>query len=149
MKKSFIFILFSLFFVFQSSTSYAVIAVKDAPQRQFLQENFGVSNVEAFVNMTPKEIAAARGKQLKLRDKIVLKLAQKKIKKHLKKGTSVDVEEIYETADKSFNIGGFLLGFFLSIIGVLIALLFGKNAFRSSLIGLLCGAIVALIVLIL
>lgn len=145
MKHLFPYLTFLFLLLFQVQTVQATPFVTNDAQQQFLLENFGVTNADAFVNVSFKEVAEAKQKKLKLKEKVVLKLAQRQVKKQLKKSQKVDVEEIYESAERRFSIGGFLLGFFLGLIGVLIALLFGKNAVRSSLIGLLCWAIIVLI----
>lgn len=81
--------------------------------------------VRKFVELTPREYEKLTGKDLSLSQKISFKLAQWKIKRMLKKGKTVDLLSMtkkgIDTSD--FNIVGFLLGFFLSIIGVLIAYL--------------------------
>lgn len=98
-----------------------------------------------FLNLRSADLKHIRKGRVTLKDKIVLKLAQKAVKKQLKKGTSFELEALYAKANNNFNIGGFLLGFFFSIIGVLVAILFGKNAVRSALLGALCGLLVVLI----
>lgn len=75
----------------------------------------------------------------------MVKITQKTIKRELRKGIKSDLDDSYRDNNRRFSVGGFLLGFFFSLIGCLIAILFGANAFRSSLLGLLCGIIVVLI----
>ena len=145
MKKSISILFFVILFISQTINTKAVVRTDVMTENNFLMEKFGTVDVDTFANMSLKEVAAKTGKKLKLRDKIVLKLAQKQIKKNLKKGKPINAEEIYTTSDKRFNLGGFLLGFFFSLLGVLVALLFGKNAVRSALLGTLCGLIVVLI----
>ena len=81
--------------------------------------------VKRFISMTPREYEKLTGKEMKLSQKISFKLAQSKIKRMLRKGQTVDLLSMtkkgIDTSD--FNIAGFLLGFFLSLIGVLIAYL--------------------------
>ena len=117
-----------------------------SPQESFLQENFGIDNIQDFLDLSPKDITKNTGKKQKLKDKIVLRLVQKRIKKKIKNNKFFDISEEYPNATNDFNVGGFLLGFFLGIIGVLLAVLFGGNAVKSSLIGLLCWIIVLVIV---
>ena len=102
-------------------------------------------DTEAFLALTPKALAKQTGKKLKLRDRIVLRIAQVQVKRQLKKGKSVNISEDYAAANRRFNIGGFLLGFFFSLVGVLIAILFGRNAVRSALLGALISLIIWLI----
>jgi hypothetical protein len=87
--------------------------------------------IQQFLKLTPQKYYELTGKKMKLSQKISLKLAQWKIKRMLKKGKTVDLVAMttkkgIETSD--FNIAGFLLGFFLSLIGVLIAYLLGDEA---------------------
>lgn len=129
-------------FPFQSE---AVIKPVDS-QKSFFQEKFGVDNIQAFLNLNPVDIAKTTGKKLNFKEKIVLKLTQRKIKKKIKKGASFNIKTEYENASGNFNVGGFLLGFFIPVIGSLLAILFGGNAFKSSLLGLLCFIIALVIV---
>ncbi len=98
-----------------------------------------------FLKLTPKDLHSRTGKRVTLKERIVLKLVQKRAKKSLTQGMRFNLAEAKATADGNFNLGGFLLGFFFSLIGVLIAILFGRNAVRSALIGALCGLLVAAI----
>ena len=86
--------------------------------------------VKRFLELTPKQYEELTGKDMKLSQKLSFKLAQWKIKRMLKKGKTVDLmamrQKGIDTSD--FNIAGFLLGFFLSLIGVLIAYLIDDEA---------------------
>ena len=124
----------------------AVVTPKLGEDSEFLKDKFGADSLEEFMNMSAKEIGEARGKKLKLREKIVLKLVQRKIKKQLKRGEKVDVEASFSSTNRRFNLGGFLLGLILGPIGVLIAILFGGNAIRSALFGFLIWLIVILVI---
>jgi len=131
-----------ILFPFQSE---AVIKPVD-PQKSFFQEEFGVNNIQDFLNLNPADITKIKDKKLNFKEKVILKLTQRKIKKKIKKGASFNIKTEYENASGSFNVGGFLLGFFLPVVGSLLALLFGGNAFKSSLLGLLCFVIAVVIV---
>jgi len=136
--------LFTLITLFPFQSEAVIKSVN--PQKSFLQEEFGVENIQDFLNLNLADIAKTTGKKLSLKDKVVLKLAQRKIKKKIKKGESFDVKTDYENASRNFNVGGFLLGFFIPVLGSLLAILFGGDAFRSSLLGLLCFIIVLIII---
>lgn len=83
-------------------------------------------SVDDFLSMTPKKYKALTGEKLSLTQKISLKLAQKKIKKALRNNEQIDSATMANALDTSdFNIGGFILGLLLSVIGVLIAYLIG------------------------
>ena len=103
---------------------------------------------ESFVKADFRTLETAIGQQLGFREKVVVKITQKAIGKELKKGKKSDLDDSYRDNNRRFSIGGFLLGFFLGLIGCLIAILFGGNAFRSSLLGLLCWIIVVIIALV-
>ncbi len=85
--------------------------------------------VEDFLALTPKKYKEITGKKLSLTQKISLKIAQKKMKRAIKNNDNIDTStvmaEAFDTSD--FNIGGFVLGLLLSVIGVLIAYLIGDT----------------------
>ncbi len=145
MKTILINISLLLILSFMPDVSIAVVKPVTPDQTQFLQSKFGVSSVDKFLQVNPKNIQTKTGKKLKLRDKIVLKLVQRKIRKQLKKGQTANVQTTYTETDKKFHFGGFLLGLTLGIIGIFIAAIFLKNAEESSLIGFLCWTILFLI----
>lgn len=86
--------------------------------------------VQDFLALSPKKYKELTGKKLSLTQKISLKIAQKKMKKAVKNKESIDMSssmaEAFDTSD--FNIGGFVLGLLLSVIGVLIAYLIGDTS---------------------
>ena len=86
-------------------------------------------SVDDFLSLTPKKYKELTGEKLSITQKISLKLAQKKIKKALKNNEKIDSETMANAVDTSdFNIGGFVLGLLLSVIGVLIAYLIGDTS---------------------
>lgn len=86
-------------------------------------------NVEDFLSLTPKKYKELTGEKLSITQKISLKLAQKKIKKALKNNEQIDSATMANAVDTGdFNIGGFILGLLLSVIGVLIAYLIGDTS---------------------
>jgi len=135
--------LFALIILFPSQSEAVIKSVN--PQKSFLQKEFGVDNIQDFLNIKIADIAKTTGKKLTLKDKVVFKLTQRKIKKKIRKGTFFNAKSDYENATNSFNVGGFLLGFFIPVVGTLLALLFGVDAFKSSLLGLLCIVLVVII----
>ena len=85
--------------------------------------------VQDFLALTPKKYKELTGEKLSITQKISLKLAQKKIRKAVKNNESIDSATMANAVDTSdFNIGGFVLGFLLSVIGVLIAYLIGDTS---------------------
>lgn len=90
---------------------------------------FSNMSVEDFLNLTPKKYKELTGEKLSLTKKISLKLAQKKIRNAIKKNEKIDSDTMANAVDTSdFNIGGFILGLLLSVVGVLIAYLIGDTS---------------------
>jgi hypothetical protein len=86
-------------------------------------------SVDDFLSLTPKKYKELTGEKLSIPQKISLKLAQKKIKKAIKNNEQIDSTTMANAVDTSdFNIGGFILGLLLSVIGVLIAYLIGDTS---------------------
>jgi hypothetical protein len=102
-------------------------------------------DTQDFMRLNPRELKKM-GIELSLRDRLVLRQVQYQVHRKLKKGEAFDLEELYTLEDRRFSIGGFLLGFFFSLIGVLIAILFGRDAVRSALYGALTSLIIGLII---
>jgi hypothetical protein len=98
---------------------------------------FAGMTVQDFLALTPRKYKELTGEKLSLTQKISLKLAQKKIRKAIKNNESIDQAQIANAVDTSdFNIGGFVLGLLLSVIGVLIAYLIGDtNVIKWAWIG--------------
>lgn len=147
MKKStyllnYALLLFAMMFVLPSAS-----AVNSHLKKAPATDEFTVlSNLSAeeFLDLNAKDLKKITGKKLRFRDRMALKLAQQNVKKLMKEGASIDTAAEYKKARGGFNILGFLLGFVLGPIGVLLAWIFVDAGLRSSLIGLLCWiAIVA------
>jgi len=117
--------------IFCFSSSAFITPVSTAPVKS---ENTAVSpfsnmSVEDFLAMTPKKYKELTGEKLSITKKISLKLAQKKIRKAVKNNENIDSVTIANAVDTGdFNIGGFILGLLLSVIGVLIAYLIGDSS---------------------
>lgn len=85
-------------------------------------------SVEEFLALSPRQYRELTGEKLSLTQKISLKIAQKKVKKALKHNEEVNAVTMQNAIDTSdFNIGGFVLGLLLSVVGVLIAYLIGDT----------------------
>lgn len=91
------------------------------------------------------DLQAMAGVKMTFRQKMAFKIAKAEYQWQKRKGADLNFADHYDHTERHFSIVGFLLGFFLGLIGVLIALLLGGNAFRSSLLGLLCWIIILLI----
>jgi hypothetical protein len=109
------------------------------------------ATVASHVSQTPeiqlttfsvKDYQHMVGKKLSLRDKIVFHYAKRDLLKKTKTTNQVTLAKAVADTGSSFNLGGFLLGFFLSIFGVLIAILFGRNVLHSAWRGFIVGLVV-------
>lgn len=148
--KNFFSLSLLLVLVFISYTAEAVRPkVKVDPSATIAYKGIENMTIESFLDLNPKKIKEETGQKLKLKEKIVLKLVQRDIRKKVKKNEVVNFEEDYAAAKRNFNLGGFLLGFFFSLLGVLVALLFGKDAVRSAWKGFLVGLLVGLLIILL
>ena len=90
---------------------------------------FSKMSVDDFLTLTPKKYKELTGEKLSLTQKISLKIAQKKMKRAIRNNEQIDSTTMANAVDTSdFNIGGFILGLLLSVIGVLIAYLIGDSS---------------------
>jgi len=133
-----------------SNTSLLVVPASTPVTAPIVPDNDKL--VQEFLNLTPKKYEEMTGKKMSMSQKISLKLAQKKIKRMLKKGEKVDLVAMskkgIDTSD--FNIGGFLLGIFPLLIGVLIAYLIGgDDLIKWAWLGAGLVAVIWLLVLLL
>ncbi|GEM_PF-848156 len=99
---------------------------------------------EDIINSDRKTIETKIGKKLSFKERIVLGLVKHELKKAEKKGNLAEAWKA-TTADTSSDlIIGLVLGFLLSVIGVLIAYIIGRrDVIRGSWYGLL--ALIALV----
>jgi hypothetical protein len=107
------------------------------------QLNFSSMSVDNFIQLSIKDLKAIGGGKLTFKEKIVLKSLQKEFRKNLRTGKSngsdlFDIQKIAEERVFKFNIGGFVLGLLLGLIGVGLAHIFStdKDFRRSSWQGL-------------
>lgn len=92
---------------------------------------------EAFVNMSRKEYEELTGRHLSLTERLAFKVQQKRIKREL-----IATQQTF-----GFNIGGFMLGFLLSAVGILLAYAFSQdtNVRKWAWIGAVVSLIIILI----
>jgi len=81
-----------------------------------------------LAHMKPKEVETLTGQKMKLTDKIGFRIAQRQLARSINDDGTIDSRKISQLAGKrsdgtGFHLGGFALGFFLGLIGVLIAYL--------------------------
>ena len=97
----------------------------------------GLENIsqEELFSMKPRQLEEKLGRKLKFREKVAFKVSKFYGKKQLKRQAKGKKTKAFK-----FHAGGFFLGFFLGLIGVLIAYLAfddrDKGPGKSSLIGL-------------
>lgn len=106
-----------------------------------------------FLTLTPQKWQEMTGKKISITQKLSLKMAQKQVKRQLKKGKAVDMATVARKAawGDNFHWGAFLLGMFLGPIGVLIVYLVEfedpqvarKSAWRGLLAWVALAALVA------
>ena len=110
----------------------------------------GKMDAKTFLTLTPAKVKEITGKKMTLNEKIGLKLAQRHVKKELKKGHEVNMANVM-SSEGNFNWGAAALGFFLGLIGMLIVYLAFNNdkatARKSGWIGLAIGLAISKIFL--
>jgi hypothetical protein len=110
-----------------------------------------------LATISPKNFSALTGKKLNLSEKIGFKLSQRQIKKCINGDGTVNAKLLAKFNKKAegggFHLGGFALGFFLGLIGVLIAYVAFNDDLKSQRVKWawlgLVGAVVLSLILIL
>lgn len=148
-------ICFLILFAFSTSLFSAVLPGGKEPNASEVMIPLMYSNknitLADFMNLSPFGYKALTGTRLGLKHGIELKMTQKQLKQVIRIDGTVDVKALIKASEEPFrfHIGGFLLGFFLGIIGVIITLFFKdanrKSRLYSSLIGLGIVIILALL----
>ena len=105
-----------------------------------------------------KEFETISGRHLNFFDRLGFKIAQKKLRKSINADGTIDNKKLNKFLDEGdhttgFHLGGFALGFFLGIIGVLLAyVLFNddkkKNRIKWSWIGLIVWVVLFILLVI-
>ncbi|MBL7818171.1 MAG: hypothetical protein JNL70_24385 [Saprospiraceae bacterium] len=98
-----------------------------------------------LTSFSVKDYQKMVGKRLTWQDKIVFHFAKRELMKDSKTVDRETLERAVGSGRSEFNLLGFLLGFILSILGVLIALLFGGNVLRWAWKGVLISLLVGII----
>ncbi len=108
-----------------------------------------VSTTLDLSTLSAKEYGVLLGKKMNLKDRIIFHFAKQELSKISKQVDKATFDGAFRSSGSDFNLGGFLLGFFLSIIGVLIAYLFGKDVVRWAWKGFWVSVLVWLITILL
>lgn len=90
-----------------------------------------------------KEIQAKSGKKFSLKEKVGFLFAKSKVKRLKKKGYSQEeINSIMSAGDFKFSFIGFILGFFLSLLGLVLAwIFFGTTGLKSAAFGMIFSAL--------
>ena len=116
--------LFMITMILAFQFSYAVVpVVTDKVDNQTTVTVNDKKQLEKFSKMTVKEYETYSGKKMNLFQKLAFKSAQRKAAKQLKASYGEDSE--------GFNLGGFALGFFLPVVGILLSFLSPDRNFRK------------------
>ena len=117
-------------------------------------------SMQELSTMSVKDFEQMTGKKMGSVDKAMFKAAQKKVRSTIDKNGNIKNKKIERLFKKQssdvtsgFNIGGFALGFFLSLIGVLIAYLihtdndanFRKWAWIGAAVGIVFWLLIGLL----
>ncbi len=139
--KNMKYMLSCLFLVFALNTSFAfvvatpstIIVGEEEAKTETVYKNLTKDDI---LTMSNKELSQKMGKKLRLKDKLILGMVKRSLKKAEKKG---------RTGKKGgkFEWRGFLLGFFLGLIGVILAYVWLNKEYdysaRSAWFGLLAA----------
>ena len=91
---------------------------------------------QELLNLSPKTYQQITGQKLTIKQRIVLFMTKKALKKQMQAGLDPDPQKVVEDVKAQFNWGAFALGLFLGLIGLLISFAFkDKNAWRYALMG--------------
>ncbi len=102
-----------------------------------------------------KDFETLSGRHLMFFDRLGFKLAQKKLRKSINSDGTIDNKKLNKFLDQGdhstgFHLGGFALGFFVGLIGVLIAYLinddYKSNRVKWAWIGFGISVVVSLII---
>ncbi len=85
-------------------------------------------SLEDLSKISRKDFEKVSGHKMNAGQKMAFKIVQKKLRNMINEdGTVTNKTLLKSTAGEGFHIGGFALGFFLGLIGVLIAYLIGDD----------------------
>jgi len=142
MRKFFLLVFILLFINY----SKAAMPIPDSPieiDQVFIPiDNSGLKiNLRKYIKMTPADYRKLTGTKLKLKEILVLKIAQRQMKRHIRNDGTINFNRLQQPFKNPPKIhwGGFFLGFFLLPIGVLIALLIKDDKRKGRVIYSIVG----------
>ena len=144
--KTFVTTLFTLALIFSLNTdAFAVKTLQQKSTSSLLND----LSPQDFLELEAKDLKEMTGKRVRLRDRYALAMTKRLVKKQLKKGEKVNISAEYKENASGFSVVGFLLGFFLSILGALLAWIFFQDGLKSALLGMLCSALIIILSIVL
>ena len=103
-----------------------------------------------------KDLEALRGEKMKFSDRLVFKAAQNKLRQNINPDGTIDNKKLLKNAkrfggESGFHFGGFALGFFIGLIGVLIAYLikddYKSNRVKWAWLGFLFSVLIGVVII--
>ena len=159
MKKAFTFLMaFAIVALSFATVTPASAPAKPKPIRAseilIPISNGKVISLEELAWMKPAELTKLTGKKMSFADRVGFKIAQKKLRSSINADGTINSMKMNKTLRKmqqpedltsGFHLGGAALGFFLSLIGVLIAYLINDDMKQSRVKWAWIGAAVGLV----
>jgi hypothetical protein len=118
--------------------------------------NGKVITLQELADMKAVDYAKLTGKKMKFFDRVGFKIAQKKLRSSINPDGTINSKKLQKNLRKAdgptgFHLGGFALGFFVGLIGVLIAYLIDdenkSNRVKWAWLGLAIGFVLSLILI--
>jgi hypothetical protein len=125
----------SLAFVMVVTLTSAVPPFKASTNSQKASINSTKVSINDVINMSPKQYGDMIGEKLSLKERIVFSMLKDELKKsEVDKTETIDLNAAMAESNSEFNLGGFLAGLFLGLIGVGLVHIFSRdsNVRRSS-----------------
>lgn len=104
-------------------------------------------SVEDFMKLTPKTYKRIIGKKMSLKERMHLAVGKSYLKKAIKRDGTVNTNKLRIFGKWQWHWGGFLLGFFLSLIGVIITLFINDDYKWDRFWSAVRGALFALAII--
>ena len=145
------------------SGSYATVIEPREPKLNAAELFFPVGNTGKQISLlelsqiSVKDFQSLTGKKMDFFDRMGFKAAQKKVRKQIEPDGTINSKKFEKYIKKQggetgFHLGGFALGFFVGLIGVLIAYLinddYKRNRVKWAWIGLGIGVLINVVLFI-